>query len=408
LTFKARPHIDTLGEPISEQTAQDSIWQDKTVSRTVADDMQKCSRWLWLSVGVALVLVCGIWQRKKSTQPFPSRAQAGSGVAQSVTPASGDNLLYAKLRTAVGAMRSSSTNAAAEFAELRAALASTARNECIQNIVRLLDSGEDARTGQGFRVGKDGVLEEAPTLRVWLLDYLSRLDPALAAEYAKKVLTRMQSADEWAVALRCVAVVDVGVEGRSFLESKTAELLTNEEWQQKPSSGYLEAFDVAVHLGGTNLIPPLGNLVRKLDNQAVAHAAYLTLDRLTLSDPVGTLSLLANDPELMRGREETRANYFARADVRDPAQRRLLETYLLRPALDPTELARFSGVYPNANYMVSHNLLTKATTPDAGWLRSRDAEALKVAGEWLADSRFQQLKPQLERIRERLNKFVQN
>src|SRR5206468_3974534 len=102
------------------------------------------------------------------------------------------------------------------------------------------------------------------------LDQLARLDPVAAAAYARVVLANMDSPDEWAVALRDLARGDNSAEGRTFLEQKTGDLLRCEAWQQNTSVGYLEAFDAAVYLGGTNLLPVLSHLVRQRDNPAVA------------------------------------------------------------------------------------------------------------------------------------------
>lgn len=74
--------------------------------------------------------------------------------------------------------------------------------------------------------------------------------------------------------------------------------------------------------------------------------------------PRAALVLLAAHPELMEGREKTRANFFARADLRDPQQKALLESYLLDPRRSAQELQTFAGIFPNANYMISNNLLT--------------------------------------------------
>jgi len=108
----------------------------------------------------------------------------------------------------------------------------------------------------------------------------------------------------------------------------------------------------------------------------------------------------------MQGREVTRANYFARADVGDAQQRTVLENYLLNPQLRPAELSTFAGLYPSANYMVSYNLLTRTQTPDHNTLANRDREALRVVESWIADARFGKLKPQLQTIKSRLNTFV--
>src|ERR1035438_5614721 len=125
------------------------------------------------------------------------------------------------------------------------------------------------------------------------MDYLGQIDPVAAAEYARVILSSKDSPDEWAVALRNLAAGDPSADGRALLQQKTGEMLEYQPWQQNPSTGYLEAFDVAVYLGGTGLVPALTELVRKQDNPAVAHAAYLALDRLAINEPAALLGALA-------------------------------------------------------------------------------------------------------------------
>jgi hypothetical protein len=119
------------------------------------------------------------------------------------------------------------------------------------------------------------------------------------------------------------------------------------------------------------------------------------------------MAALEADPSLMQGREATRADYFARADVRDPQQRQVLENYLLDPNLSASELQTFAGIYPNANYMISLNLLTPTPTPDHNALLSRDAQSLAVVQQWLGDPRFAGLIPALQTIQSRLQMFAQ-
>ena len=289
---------------------------------------------------------------------------------------------------------------------LLAQLAALPASQRASIMEEFLATGLDAPTGLGFRPAKNGRLEESPTLRVFLLDYLARTDPTAAAAQAKDILREAHSPDEWAVALRNLAQVDQDAEGKTFLDGKMNELLRNQAWQADPSEGYLEAFDVAVHLGGTNLVAPLAELLRKPDNKAVSHAAFLALDRLTITDTAEVLRLLLADPNLLAGRELTRANYFARAMVGDPRQREAIELYLLDPRLSPVELGRFASLFPNASYMLSQNLLTLTEVPDSGALARRDRVALGVVEGWLRDTRFERLHPQLESIRSRLEEFV--
>jgi hypothetical protein len=293
------------------------------------------------------------------------------------------------------------------LAALRAALAAMPKDQAVALVRQYLDSKSDASTHLGFKVASNGTLDDAPTLRTFLLDELGRLDPGAAADYSKVILDSKDSPDEWAVALRNLANGDSSDTGKNLLQQKANELLQYSSWQGDPSTGYLEAFDVAVYVGGTNLMPTLSDLVRKQDNPAVAHAAFLALDRLVINAPATTLAALESDPDMMQGREQTRADYFARADVRDPAQKQVLENYLLDQRVSPTELDAFAGVYPNANYMISPNLLTQNVTPDRASLTSRDAESLAVAQQWAADPRFANVQPALQKMISRLQVFVQ-
>jgi hypothetical protein len=238
------------------------------------------------------------------------------------------------------------------------------------------------------------------------LDELGRLDPAAAADYSKVILASMDSSDEWAVALRNLATGDPSADGRALLAQKTAQMLQHTPWQQNPSAGFLEAFDVAVYLGGTGFVPTLSGLVRSQDNPAVAHAAFLALDRLVINEPAPILQAMENDPAMMAGRESTRADYFARANVSDPQQRQILESYLLNRAISTSELQTFASVYPNANFMVSANLLTPANLPSHDALINLDGQSLTVAQQWLTDPRFAQVAPELQTITQRLTGFL--
>ena len=279
--------------------------------------------------------------------------------------------------------------------------------EAASRVVRQwLDSGADASTHLDFKLSRDGSLKESPTLRTFLLDYLTQIDPKAAAAYAEKILSSQDSPDEWAIALRACARANSTSDGETFLRQKIREMLGNKDWRDNPSAGFLEAFDVIVHTRDKEMTPELSGFVQQTNNRVLAHAAYLTLDRLVQAVPNDVLGQLQSQPELMEGHERTRADFFARADVRDAQQKTLLENYLLNPKRSGTELQQFAGVYPNANYMVSYNLLTQTVTPTGEELVARDREALKVVSEWQADPRFANLAPQLKAMKNRLEQFV--
>jgi len=373
-------------------------------------------KWFAGGAGVLIAVTLAVWWWPRGTGPggaivVSSNAPAHSAALEANTPGAGSAAtgeLDARLRAAAADLANVSDAAKQKqaLALLRQTLGSSPTSEASAAIRRFLDSRMDAPTRQGFKIGAQGFLTEAPSLRTFLLDYLGQIDPAAAAECARVILNSKDLPDEWAVALRNLATGDPSAGGRALLQQKAGELLQYGPWQQNPSTGYLEAFDVAVYLGGTGLVPALTELVRKQDNPAVAHAAYLALDRLAINEPVTLLGALAADPDLMQGREQTRANYFARADVRDPQQRQVLENYLLDPRTSPQELQQFAGLFPNANFMVSQNLLTPTPTPDRAALTGRDAASLQVVQDWLADARFAKLQPQLQRAGQRLEDFA--
>jgi len=373
--------------------------------------------WLVAALAIAaLVAALGLWWNSR-----PAEAPTASAISSN--PAGSNSVSEPKsaaikpdpsdpLSTGLLAARASlqdgqdAGKSRQQLAELRQALASADAAAASVAIRRFLDSGTDSPTGDVFRLGPGGSLVGAPSLRVFLLDLLAKIDPQAAVTYSKQILETPGSPDEWAVALRIIARLDSAPDTKEFLEQKTVAMLHQESWASNPSTGFLEAFDVAVHLGGIKLLPPLTSFVQQKDNQAVAHAAFLALDRMVIREPATMLDELEQHPELLQGREETRANYFARADVGEAAQRRLVESYMLDATRSPTELNTFAGIFPNANYMISQNLLTENITPDRATLARRDVDALRVVGEWLSDPRFASLKPQLLKIQQRLQEFV--
>jgi hypothetical protein len=300
----------------------------------------------------------------------------------------------------------STEEARRELNKLRQYLRTLRPDAAAAALTAFLAERTDARSGLDFKISASGQLNEAPSLRVWLLDCLGEIDRDAAAEYAKTILSHPSSADEWAVSLRDYALVRTSPEDVAFIQARVRELISNPAWQTKPSAGFLEAFDTIVYTKATMLTRDLAQLVSARENRVVAHAAYLTLDRLVIEEPQKVLSQLAADPSLMKGREQTRANYFARADVRDPQQRALLETYLLDPSRTAEELKTFAGVFPNANLMISTNLLTRTGTPTQNDIVTEDREALAIVVGWIADPRFARIEDHLKQVHSRLENFV--
>src|SRR5829696_8400701 len=70
----------------------------------------------------------------------------------------------------------SKSDASGVLAEMAKALQAAPHAEAVAALIALLDSGADAATGLLFKIGSRGDLAGAPTLRVWMLDQLGRLD----------------------------------------------------------------------------------------------------------------------------------------------------------------------------------------------------------------------------------------
>src|SRR5207302_3696307 len=132
------------------------------------------------------------------------------------------------------------------------------------------------------------------------------------------VLQTKNSADEWSVSLRNVAWSEQN--SASFLSAKFQEMLSYQPWLEKPSTGMLEAFDVAVYTKDTSLMPRLAELLRG-GSVPLQQASGVALDRLAESAPLKVMTYLNNNPGAMADRPLVRADYFANADVSDPAHK---------------------------------------------------------------------------------------
>jgi hypothetical protein len=251
-----------------------------------------------VALPVALLLAVAWWSLAPRPAP-PAAPGAGSNAGSNATAAPASTTsppplaVDEMLRTLSAAPRLNQTS----LAGLREALRALPPTEASQRIREFLTTTNDTPTGLEFKLGSDGRLSGAPTLRTFLLEQLDQLDPAGAAAFARTLLQNPTSPDEWALALRSLARGETDPDARRMAAEKLQTMLTREAWQRQPSIGFLEAFDVAVHLRDPALVPTLTQLVQLKDNQAVAHAAYLALDRLTITAPASTLAALQAAPK---------------------------------------------------------------------------------------------------------------
>jgi hypothetical protein len=347
-----------------------------------------------------------LWWPAGPTATLAAPPQGGGvplGAGHPLTAPAADPLL-----AAAGRLREKpeSADAARTLKELQANLAALPKDEALAVVAAFLSSGKDQPTGLEFEINPDGTLKGWPTLRTFLLDSLLALDPATAARMSRDLLATPTTADEWALALRNIGRVETGAEANAFLRERTEALITNPAWQADPSIGYLNAFDVLVHTNATASTPLLSNLIQDKDRRDLAHAGFLTLDRLVQRQPTVELQLLAADRALQQSRPEMVAQQFARADLRDAAQQALLKSWLLDPTRTPTELRSFAGVYPNSNRFISNNLLTTESQQPGTDLAAHDRQALEIVSGWLADPAFKSVKDHLLTMVSRLNEFT--
>jgi hypothetical protein len=184
-------------------------------------------------------------------------------------------------------------------------------------------------------------------------------------------------------------------------------MLDRQSWQDNPSDGFLEAFDLAVVTGAAGevaaLLPPED---RTMEESPVARAAFVALDRLMLANPGAVMDWLAANPAGLDGRPGYRASLFSRLDVRVPAQQALLAEYLLRPDHGPDELPYFTAIFPNRNFFTGFRLVTPVWD-NAGAIAPRDEATLAVLREWITQPQFAGRRAALETMISRLEKFTE-
>jgi hypothetical protein len=354
---------------------------------------------------VAAGLLAVLWW-KSGPAPHPAPALTGGAAHASADPrptaASPVINTFSRLRDD----KPAPAKALQTLKELQTILKSMPADEAVALIRAFLEAGADQPTGLAFEIAAGGDLSGWPTLRTFLLDVLLAIDPAAAAELSRGILSNPTTADEWALALRNLGRSGKSPETTALLIEKTSALIANPAWQANPSVGYLNAFDVLVHTNATASTPLLSGLIQQKNRRDLAHAGFLTLDRLVQRSPAAVLPQLAADPALHQSRPEMTAQQFARADLRDEMQRGIIKSWLLDPARTATELRSFAAVYPNNNRFISNNLLTTESQQSGADLAAHDREVLDIIKSWSADPAFEPVKEHLGTMTARLNNFV--
>lgn len=371
---------------------------------------------LGVLVGVAIVLaLLKLRPSHEERPPERSSAAVGAMPSNSVDPVIApqrlvqggivNSNLFEALNDLVGQLEkgspASNKQLLSDFFQNR--LRTQVSPDTIEQLIRFLDSGKDGATGMKFRVGPHHNIEEWPTLRVAVLDWLGQLSPAEAARYADTIFAEKKSADEYAVALRNFSLGrpdDKGVLADHFVS-----LLKNDVWQAAPTAGYLEAFDVAVHIAEGSLVAPLAEHLGTDASDPLRKASFIALDRMAQANPPAILTEASKDPSLAK-LPRIRAGILGRADLRDANQKSLLESYLLDPAVGDEEISFWVQAFPNGSGVMTHSLLSENRTGTYADLAQQDRHALGQIQEWQRDERFRSRWPALKKLEARLVNYV--
>ena len=288
-----------------------------------------------------------------------------------------------------------------DLAAMRRMLLAADPHEAMAAILSFLGTGQDARTGESFGIGKGGGLAGAPTFRVMLLDLLGRIarDAGTddAAVFSRALLTRKTSADEWAVALRNIAWSSP--DDRTFLADKTREMLDYQPWRMQPSAGFLEAFDMIVFTKNAAFASDLSSMASSEDD-SLRRAAATAMDRLSEMAPLDVMNYLNGHPTEFANLPFLRADYYSKADLSQFQQRQAVEAYLSRADVTVAEKDKLLSVFASPGSFVGDTLVTDSAAADEP--PQRTAALRAAVGDWLQESRFPDLSNSLAQLQRRL------
>lgn len=332
--------------------------------------MRAYLRLAWLVIGLGLLIGIAVWSIRRNGAPErtskigalesasenarPDSHPRFRGVGESADRAPATAAELSKKIAATASFLAGKNETAIQqerLAALRAVLLGADSAAAAGAIRDYLASGNDAATGQPFRVGADGALDAAPSLRVFLLDILGSVDPTAALEWARRVMEHPANADEYAIALRNLAWNDADGDLTPEVKERFSQMIARDEWRAEPSDGFLEALDAAVLLGGSDVFARLLELNRDAlasGTEELSRACFIAMDRMVEMDPAA-LEIFRASPETRDHiSADQRASLLSRLDIGRAAHKEILTAYLTS-ASDPEELAYFASIYPNGN-----------------------------------------------------------
>jgi hypothetical protein len=314
----------------------------------------------------------------RSTLPAPDRKNVDS--AANIPKEARIPLFVADpARTALGDLRRATTkpeDSLRILARMRNQLWEADPAELPGYLDAFFRSAEDAATGLRFQVGHEGALDAAPSLRVALLDLYGRLEPGHALQVSREITAALADADEVAIALRNLHTVDDEATVPGILG-----LLGHRDWRQRPTAGFLEAFDVAVARPEEDVWRALADVATDDGAAQSARWAGITALRTLGQRNAAFPLLLVADPAVLVGDPGLRGEIIARLNLARAAERTALEGYL-RSSPSESEVRGFLSRFPNVHPETGPRLVNRLDEfifplEQMAWL---DLEALRFLG----------------------------
>ncbi len=363
---------------------------------------------LLLAVILLALVATGIWLGMNPRKPS-SAVPAASSPTPSPTPALAPSapeappletkLLEELLETFVTTTHDDAERARAMLENIRREIRSLPPEHASQIIQNFLASGKDATTGLQFVPGENDTLIEAPTLRIFLLDLLEKIDPEAAARLANAILNAPANADEWAIALRTRQNTQPATLPQNLTSLQRA--LQNPEWIAKPSQGLLHALDLAAMAGDFSTVMRLAELAEPPENETWAEGLAVTMHRMARESPAATLRELNANPDFLAEQPLARADLIAYANLANPEERRLVEERLANPQISLDEKQKILHMLVAPGEFVHEGLFTEAP----GMVMAQDEEArfsvlIATMTDWL--ELFPELRPSIREVAEYL------
>jgi hypothetical protein len=307
---------------------------------------------------------------------------------------------------------------AAVMTRLRAAT-TTERSAMLQSIGDVLDtmesteaeelmlgelqSGRDADTGLSFVPGEEG-LASASSWRVFLLDRLGRLNPKLAAEFARQsIFPFSNSAEEWAISLRNVLrsyPPTAMVKSQTEISTLLGQMMARPEWRAARSQGLLEALDFAAYTDN-----PAAHFAAASrwsgDDERAASAAQIAVERTMVQRGDELLPALAASAGTTPD-NTLRASAMARADLRRPAQAQAVADFLRGQAPGSAGATVFFNAFPLHRFSVAPGLAGIPRVRTAAEMRAADEAAAKMIELWSKDPSLAAHRESLEELEGKL------